>query len=40
MAVRLSRALGASPEFWLNAKLMWELSQVDSDKHAEIQAIN
>ena len=29
MAVKLSRALGASPEFWLNLQKNWELSQVD-----------
>ena len=29
MAVRLSRALGASPGFWLNLQKNWELSQVD-----------
>ena len=28
MAVKLSRALGASPEFWLNLQKNWELSQV------------
>jgi addiction module HigA family antidote len=31
MAVKLSRALGASPEFWLNLQKNWELSQVSSD---------
>jgi addiction module HigA family antidote len=31
MAVKLSRALGASPEFWLNLQKMWELSQVPLD---------
>ena len=28
MAVKLSRALGASPDFWLNLQKNWELSQV------------
>jgi antitoxin HigA-1 len=28
MAVKLSRALGASPQFWLNLQKNWELSQV------------
>jgi len=28
MAVKLSRALGASPQFWLNLQTNWELSQV------------
>ena len=29
IAVQLSRALGASPGFWLNLQKNWELSQVD-----------
>lgn len=29
MAVKLSLALGASPEFWMNLQKNWELSQVD-----------
>lgn len=28
MAVRLSLALGASPQFWLNLQKNWDLSQV------------
>jgi addiction module HigA family antidote len=28
MAVKLSMALGASPQFWLNLQKNWELSQV------------
>lgn len=28
MAVKLSAALGASPQFWLNLQNNWELSQV------------
>jgi antitoxin HigA-1 len=28
MAVKLSRALGASADFWLNLQKNWELSQV------------
>ncbi len=34
MAVKLARALGASPGFWLNLQKNWELSQVD-EKHFE-----
>ena len=30
MAVQLSRALGASPAFWLNLEKNWELSQVNT----------
>ena len=29
MAVKLSLALGASPQFWMNLQKNWELSQVD-----------
>ena len=29
MAVKLSLALGASPQFWLNLQKNWELSQVN-----------
>lgn len=37
MAVQLSRALGASPGFWLNLQKNWELSCVDSRRLAQIQ---
>ncbi|HQH26759.1 MAG TPA: HigA family addiction module antitoxin [Oligoflexia bacterium] len=37
MAVRLSRALGASPEFWLNAQKLWELSKVEEKKYEDIE---
>ena len=29
MAVKLSRALGGSPQFWLNLQNNWEISQLD-----------
>lgn len=29
MAFRLGKALGQSPDFWINAQKNWELSQVD-----------
>ena len=32
MACKLSRALGASPAFWLNLQKNWELSQVDEKR--------
>jgi addiction module HigA family antidote len=32
MAVKLSKALGASPEFWLSLQCNWELSQVKISK--------
>ena len=39
MAVKLSRALGASPEFWLNLQNLWELSQVKKRDIQNIQKI-
>jgi addiction module HigA family antidote len=36
MAVQLSRALGASPGFWLNLQKNWELSQVDAKRFQRI----
>jgi addiction module HigA family antidote len=37
MAMKLSKALGATPQFWLNLQNNWELSQV---KPASIKTIN
>ena len=37
MATKLSRALGASPQFWLNLEKNWELSQVDRAKWIKIR---
>ena len=39
MAVKLSRALGASPSFWLNLQKNWELSQVDEKRCRRIARI-
>jgi len=39
MAVQLSRALGASPGFWLNLQKNWELSQVDRKRFQRITKI-
>ena len=36
MAMRLSRSLGGSPQFWLNLQNNWELSQV---KEAVVKGI-
>lgn len=36
MAVQLSRALGATPAFWLNLQKNWELSQVDTKRYERI----
>ena len=29
MAMKLSKALGGSPQFWMNLQVNWELSQLD-----------
>lgn len=39
MAMKLSRALGASPQFWLNLQNNWELSQIDEADYAEIEPV-
>jgi addiction module HigA family antidote len=39
MAMKLSRALGGSPRFWLNLQNQWELSQVDGASFEKIQPI-
>ena len=36
MAWKLSKALGASPAFWLNLQNNWELSMFDSNKVSTI----
>ena len=39
MAVKLSRALGASPQFWLNLQSNWELCQLDESSFKKIGRI-
>lgn len=39
MAVKLSRALGASSQFWLNLQNNWELSQLDESGYADIDTL-
>lgn len=39
MAVKLSRALGASPQFWLTLQNNWDLSQLDEADYTQIQPI-
>jgi addiction module HigA family antidote len=39
MAVKLSLALGASPEFWMNLQKNWELSQVKRGAMKRIKPI-
>jgi addiction module HigA family antidote len=39
MAMKLSRALGASPQFWLNLQTNWELSQLNESEYDDIDPI-
>ena len=39
MAIKLARALGASPQFWLNLQNNWELSQFDQSGYKNIGRI-
>lgn len=39
MAIKLSRALGASPHFWLNLQNNWELSQLDESDYEDIDTV-
>lgn len=39
MAFRLSKALGASPTFWLNLQKNWELSMFDAEKIGAIKRV-
>ncbi len=39
MAWKLSKAIGASPLFWLNLQTNWELSQVDESAFSRLEKI-
>jgi antitoxin HigA-1 len=39
MAMKLSRSLGASPQFWLNLQNNWELSQIDESDYKNIEPV-
>ncbi len=39
IGVRLSKALGASPQFWLNLQNNWELCQLDQSDYKNIGPI-
>ena len=39
MSMKLSRALGASPQFWLNLQNNWELSQLDDASYKNIDLV-
>src|SRR3972149_3891255 len=37
MALKLSKALGGSPQFWLNLQNNWEISQLDKNAFGNIK---
>ncbi len=39
MAMKLSKALGGSPQFWLNLQNNWELSQLDETDFKDIDPV-
>ena len=39
MAVKLSKALGGSPQFWLNLQNNWDLSQLDFSAYKKIKPV-
>jgi len=39
MAMKLSRAFGGSPQFWLNLQTNWELSRIDEAALEKIKPI-
>ena len=39
MAVKLSKALGGGPQFWLNLQNNWEISQIDKTAYEGIKQI-
>jgi addiction module HigA family antidote len=39
MALKLSKALGGTPQFWLNLQSNWEISQIDETAYEEIKHI-
>jgi addiction module HigA family antidote len=39
MAVKLSKALGGGPQFWLNLQNNWEISQIDKTAYEGIKQV-
>jgi len=37
MAMKLSKALGGSPQFWLNLQNNWEIRQIDDTAYEDIR---
>ncbi|MCF8146174.1 MAG: HigA family addiction module antidote protein [Deltaproteobacteria bacterium] len=39
MAMKLSKALGGGPRFWLNLQTNWEISQIDEMAYEDIEHV-
>ena len=39
MAMKLSKALGGTPRFWLNLQNNWEISQIDESIYQDIKRV-
>lgn len=39
MALKLSKALGGGPQFWLNLQNNWEISQIDETAYEHIKHV-
>jgi antitoxin HigA-1 len=39
MAMKLSKSLGGSPQFWLNLQNSWDISQLDETSFEDIKPI-
>ena len=39
MAMKLSKALGGGPQFWLNLQNNWEISQIDENAYEDIKRV-
>jgi addiction module HigA family antidote len=39
MAMKLSKALGGNPQFWLNLQNSWEISQLDTTAFEDIKHV-
>jgi addiction module HigA family antidote len=39
MAMKLSKALGGGPRFWLNLQTNWEISQIDEMAYEDIKHV-
>jgi plasmid maintenance system antidote protein VapI len=39
MAMKLSKALGGGPQFWLNLQNNWAISQIDETDYEDIKQV-